>query len=561
MQSAPIWAQLIRRFGWVRIVNDFVGSQTGYKLSVGDRINALLINICTDRSALYHVEKFYAERDVEVLIGPGVVAEDLNDDALARALDAIYEAGPDKLFSQLAVSTTLSLRVLDQFDDLIPLHGDTTSFSVYGEYPGQESMMTALEDPFRLARGYSKDNRPEQKQMIFGNVTLKGIPVYGTVNRGNMDDHTWNHDTISSLAHVFTADVQGRMVYIADSAAVTESNLRALAESNQAFLSRLPSTFKLCEQLKQAAWEKEDAWQDIGQLAEGKDGAKYKIQSFRRELHGHRYRLVVVRSSSLDARKEHKLSDTLERERKKLEKAAAEVSKVLYGCEQDAAVAAEAFCRNHRANLHQVKTTLETTQTQEKRARRGRPRKDEPTPPVVTQYRILVEIAPPTQDALQAWREREATFVLITSIRDEQRLSDEGVLRFYKNQAVEVEGRFRYLKSPYHVGPIYLHRTDRVKAFSYLMLMSLLLYSAFEYILREKMKHEEEPLVLPGKRKSFRPTGISVLEMFEGMMTAQVQVGGEWLYVNSVPPDPQIERILKLLDMDLSIYYPAKKSA
>ncbi|WP_074951988.1 IS1634 family transposase [Alicyclobacillus macrosporangiidus] len=560
MESAPMWAQMMRRFGWAAAINDFVGPQTGCKVSVGDRISALLINILTDRSALYRVEDFYRERDVEALIGPGVQAEDLNDDALARALDAIYEAGPDKLFSRLAISTLLSLGVLDRFDDFIPLHADTTSLSVYGEYPGQEKILTALEDPFRIVRGYSKDNQPDLRQIIFGNATVMGIPVYGTVNAGNTDDHTWNHDTISELAKVFTAEVRGKMVYIADSAVVTEANLRAFTELDQQFISRLPSTFKLCGQLKQAAWDKEGAWKDVGRLVEAKDGARYKIQSFRRELYGHRYRFVVVRSSSLDARKEHKLSDVLERERKELEKAATAVSKTLYGCEQDGLVAAEAFCRAHRNKLHRVKTTLEPVEIQEKRTRRGRPRKDEPAPPVVTRYRIQIEIEPPSEDVLQAWREQEATFVLITNIRDDQRLADEAVLRLYKEQA-EVEGRFRYLKSPYHVGPIYLHRADRVKAFCYVMLMSLLLYSVFEYILREKMKQEEEPLILPGKRKSFRPTGTSVLEMFDGMITARVQVNGEWRYVKSLPPDPQIERILKLLDMDLSIYYPAQKTA
>lgn len=61
--------------------------------------------------------------------------------------------------------------------------------------------------------------------------------------------------------------------------------------------------------------------------------------------------------------------------------------------------------------------------------------------------------------------------------------TDEHVLRLYKGQA-EVEGRFRYLKSPYHVGPVLLQRPNRVKAFGYLMLLSLLLYSVCEFVLR-----------------------------------------------------------------------------
>lgn len=148
----------------------------------------------------------------------------------------------------------------------------------------------------------------------------------------------------------------------------------------------------------------------------------------------------------------------------------------------------------------------------------------------------------------------------MTDIRDDARLPEESVLRLYKDQN-EVEGRFRYLKSPYHVGPVFLQRPSRVKAFGYVMLLSLLLYSVFEYILRQQMKQEEEPLILPGKRKSFRPTGASVLEMFETMVTTWVSIQGKWKRMTVTPRDPQLERILGFFGLDMSIYSEAKKSA
>ena len=52
---------------------------------------------------------------------------------------------------------------------------------------------------------------------------------------------------------------------------------------------------------------------------------------------------------------------------------------------------------------------------------------------------------------LQEWRERQETFVLITNVRDDRRIPNEQVLRLYKDQ-IEVENRFKFLKSPYHVG-------------------------------------------------------------------------------------------------------------
>lgn len=71
---------------------------------------------------------------------------------------------------------------------------------------------------------------------------------------------------------------------------------------------------------------------------------------------------------------------------------------------------------------------------------------------------------------------------------------------------------------------MFLQRPSRVKAFAYLMLLSLLLYGVLGYSLRQQMAREEEQLVQPGKRKGFRPTGVSVLEMFETTVTTWASI-------------------------------------
>ena len=551
MGAAPVLARLIDQLGWVPLIDQRT-ARYPCKLSVGQRVKAMLIDIGTDRTALYRVEEFYAKRDVEVLLGQGVSASDLNDDALARALDSLYDVGLEELYTSIAMHTLRQLRVIDPPDELFAIHADTTSLSVTGEYLDQSE--------FRIDRGFSKDNRPDLKQIVFGLCTVRGLGLCANVNPGNLDDHTWNFENIRNLLAQLDDEMRDKGVYVADAALVTEENLQLLAEENVHFISRLPGTYKLSEQLKRAAWEKEDKWQEVGRLAEARDGASYKIQSFRRTLYGWTYRFVVVRSSSLDARKERKLESVLEREQNELQTAAKSLGKNVYSCEQDAQTAAEAFIHQYRGVLHRLQTSVRAEQVQEKRARRGRPRKDEPAPPVRTQYRVDVQIMPPDEERMQAWREKEATFVLITDIRDDQRVPDEQILRLYKEQH-EVEMRFRYLKSPYHVGPVFLHKPTRVKAFGFLMLLSLLLYSVLEYLIRERMKQEKEPLILPGQRKSFRPTGVSILEMLDEMTTAHVKVGNTWHRTPITPHDPQIERVLRLLGMNLGIYTEVQKNA
>lgn len=345
MGPAPLFANLLEWLGWRKQIDDQVGHED-CKVSVGTRVDALLINILTDRSALYKVTEFYEDMDTELLFGEGISAADLNDDALGRALDILHDHDIESLYSQLALSTLQSLKVAQSFDGFLPIHSDTTSLSFYGGYPD----VTDIE----IVRGYSKDHRPDLKQIVFGLSTVRGIPIYGNINNGNQDDHTWNLNTIAKLTGLVSEKLHGRAIYVADAAAITKDNLAVFHDAKMHFISRLPATYSLCEQLKKTAWGKEEAWVDIGRLAESEGSATYKIQSVRRELYGHTYRFIVVRSTSLDTRKERKLQDVLSREAKALEKAAKEQSKCLYTCEADAQLAEQEFLRTHRRVMHSL---------------------------------------------------------------------------------------------------------------------------------------------------------------------------------------------------------------
>lgn len=306
MGASAVWAKLIDRFDWVHIIDD-AARRDDCKLSVGTRVKALLINIGTDRKALYKVQEFYEKRDTEVLLGEGVSASDLNDDTLGRALDILYDLDMDKLYPRLALHTAQQLRVLDQYDDLLPFHSDTTSISLTGDYACQDVAREDVKgDDFRIARGYSKDHRPDLKQIIFGLSTLGGLPICANVDKGNQDDHTWNFENIPRLLQQIDESIREKSIYIADSAVVTKDNLALLASEKAHFISRFPSTYTLCDTLKQSAWA-EDTWVNVGRMGTAKDSASYKIRAFSREFYGKPYRFIVVRSTSLDTRKEHKL--------------------------------------------------------------------------------------------------------------------------------------------------------------------------------------------------------------------------------------------------------------
>ena len=64
-----------------------------------------------------------------LLLGADITAEMLNDDAIGRVLDRIYEYGTWKIFSEVCVQAFRSFGV-----DCSVVHHDTTSVSVWGEY-------------------------------------------------------------------------------------------------------------------------------------------------------------------------------------------------------------------------------------------------------------------------------------------------------------------------------------------------------------------------------------------------------------------------------------------
>lgn len=104
------------------------------KLSPGERIQALVLNLLTARQPLYRVQEEFALTDPALLLGVGITAADLTDDALGRALDKLAAAGGAPVFSAVAARALLHDQVWTP-DAALFVHWDSTTRSVYGTYP------------------------------------------------------------------------------------------------------------------------------------------------------------------------------------------------------------------------------------------------------------------------------------------------------------------------------------------------------------------------------------------------------------------------------------------
>jgi hypothetical protein len=74
------------------------------------------------------------------------------------------------------------------------------------------------------------------------------------------------------------------------------------------------------------------------------------------------------------------------------------------------------------------------------------------------------------------------------------------------------------------------------------------------------MAGEKTPLLLPGKRQSWRPTGVSVLEMFDSLGVLQIHTGSGIVRKVSSKRNPGVDRVLAMLDLDISLYTRVEKT-
>ena len=154
--SSAVVAQYCREIKLPEIVNKLVPWDRSRKgISPGTLIQALVVNILGDRKALYRVSEFYRGKDLETIFDEDVSADELNDYALARALDKMHEAGCQKVFSEVALSAIAAHNV-----PVKTVHFDTTSMSVQGEYDGED------EDTIDVTYGFSKNKRPDLKRTL-----------------------------------------------------------------------------------------------------------------------------------------------------------------------------------------------------------------------------------------------------------------------------------------------------------------------------------------------------------------------------------------------------------
>ena len=90
------------------IIDEVIPSQQR-NVTHGEAVKAMVLNALGFTSrALYLTEEFFRTKPIE-LIREGLEPSDLNDDALGRTLDQLYQTGVTELFAKIATHVMTSL--------------------------------------------------------------------------------------------------------------------------------------------------------------------------------------------------------------------------------------------------------------------------------------------------------------------------------------------------------------------------------------------------------------------------------------------------------------------
>lgn len=534
----PIVSAYAARIGLVEEIDRLL--HCDMEVSPGRVVLAMILDALTGRSPLFRLGEFFADKDVELLLGEDIPVSKLNDDTAGRVLDRIADVGTNVVLGGIAVRVVRSFSL-----DLSHAHQDITSHKVYGDYLLYEEGHT---EPFVITEGYSRDRRPDLKQLTHNLLCVDhGIPVYSKMMDGNASDKTINHRLIPEMAKRMRSLGQEVFVYVADSALITEQNLALIDDWDTGFLfvSRLPRTYNECLYAIEQAIEA-DSWEEIGVISEEPETRNRKPASYRCfetvvTLYGITYRALVVHSDAYDERRQKKVDKQIATEQKDLTKLKKRLEKIDYACFPDAEAAAK---RVEPARFHELTISI----TPKPQYHRGRPRADGTRKLKSLRYGLDICIAP-YPAAVDRLRQEAGCFVLISNTLSDgtDSIDARELLTIYKDQHM-VERNFGFLKDPVFVNALLLKSPRRIEALGLVLVLALMIWRLMERTMRLNLQTTDSTITGWEKRQTSRPTALMVTTKFVGVFVLASSLKKRlsqplnklqlrYLHILEVPPD------------------------
>ena len=234
---------LLEKMDIRRIVNLHCPADPRLEISVGDVIYALVANRLCSPEPLLHVAEWAEYSGAEFLLG--TPADSLNDDRLARALDAVF-------LKRWVILADIALHVSTRFNvSLSKVHYDPTSFHFTGEYDEQSDSPSLLPElkPFKIEVGRHARPGDDIKEAQVGvNLANDGkgpVPFFYNSADGSANGHT---AVAKNLQHMLKYLKPKSLLMVTDRGCFSaEHAVRIVRKHHYHFISSLTWTNDLAE--------------------------------------------------------------------------------------------------------------------------------------------------------------------------------------------------------------------------------------------------------------------------------------------------------------------------
>lgn len=211
--------ELIRRVRLDEFLTDVMprgAEQVAWSLSA---LILVIARLCEPSSELHIAEQWYPKTAVPELLG--VPASRVDDNRLYRALDQLL---PHK--------AQLEVHLKNRLGELFDLEYDLLLYDITSTYFEGEAAFPLA------ARGYSRDNRGDCKQVCIGLVVSRcGMPLGYEVFAGNTADVTTVETIVTTMESRYG---RSNRIWVMDRGMVSEDNIEFLKQSGRRYIVGTP---------------------------------------------------------------------------------------------------------------------------------------------------------------------------------------------------------------------------------------------------------------------------------------------------------------------------------
>jgi hypothetical protein len=520
--ALPVVAEFGRRLRIAEIIDELCPVRPVAWITHGEVIEAPVANRLTAPAPLVRVQEWAAAMAVEEAYG--IAPHLLNDDRIARALDAVAPYLEE-------ITGSAGAAAVSEFGvDVARLHWDMTSISLYGAYP-------EVDEGYPAPRwGHPTDRRPDLKQIQAGLAVSGdgGIPVFHRPYDGGAGE-------VAQVAGAMTAlcKIAGPRTFllVGDSKLISYANAAAMNAQQVGFVAPLAAArvpAGLFAALPAGAGRQVDyvAARDAGKPAAARGSYRVLEDDEGMDLRGpretgppvHLRRILMYSSANAAGQAKARAA--------KLAQAAADLDKLVR----------TAGTRFHPTG-DAVAARVQAITTQRR----------------VTAYlRTAITVNPAgrpmlswhfDQAAIDAEAAADGWYALLTNLAPGQ-ADAEQVFRRYKGQHA-VERRYGEFKGPLAVASLFLKTNRRITALITVICLALLIFCLIERQVRNALApHGEMMTGLPGYRRTpARPTGRTIFQALADLRLIPAHDGNP----ATIPKPAGIQaRLLDLLAIDIS---------